>query len=117
MHALVDGDIVVWRCAAVAEGRPVEEAQGFINNMMNRILEEVGATSWAVYIGGGGNFRKEIYTEYKANRKDMKLPQHLEACREHLITEWGARIVNGMETDDMLGIEQTRLRREAGLID
>lgn len=119
---LVDGDIISYRCAAscLRQGvcvEPVEIAQMRVNDLMYRIIQETEATQYEVYIGGIDNFRYSIYPEYKANRKDIVKPAWLEACREQLVVEWGAKIVNGMETDDMLGIRQTQMRREAGLID
>lgn len=108
---LVDGDIVAYRCAAscLRQGvcvDPVEIAQLRVNELMYRIVQETEATEYKVFIGGTDNFRKAIYPAYKANRKDTEKPPWLEPCREQLIVEWQAVVVNGMETDDMLGIEQ-----------
>lgn len=109
---LCDGDIVAYRCAAscLSKGQlvePVEVAQTRVNDLMYRIIQETEATKYEVYIGGENNFRKAIYPEYKANRKDTQKPPWLDACREQLVVEWQASVVNGMETDDMLGILQT----------
>lgn len=108
---LVDGDIVAYRCAAscLRQGvcvDPVEIAQVRVNELMYRIVQETEATAYKVFIGGEDNFRYSIYPAYKANRKDTTKPPWLEPCREQLIVEWQAVVVNGMETDDMLGIEQ-----------
>lgn len=105
---LVDGDIVAYRCAAASKNDPVEVAQLRVNDLMYRIVQETEATSYKVFIGGTDNFRYTIYPLYKANRKDTEKPPWLEACREQLVLEWKATIVNGMETDDMLGIEQDK---------
>ena len=50
---------------------------------------------------------KEIYSEYKANRTKPP-PTYLQDCREILVTQYGATVVNGVETDDALGIAQTK---------
>lgn len=110
--ALVDGDLIAYRCAAscLKQGQlvePVEVAQVRVNELMYRIIQETEATAYKVFIGGENNFRKEIYPAYKANRKDTEKPPWLDACREQLVVEWQAQVVNGMETDDMLGILQT----------
>ena len=112
LTVLVDGDIVCWRCAAscLKQGvcvEPVEVAQIRVNELMYRIVQETEATAYKVFIGGTDNFRYKIYPEYKANRKDAAKPPWLEPCREQLLVEWQAQIVNGMETDDMLGILQS----------
>lgn len=74
------------------------------HSMLKRILRQTSAKEHAVYFTGGGNFRKDIYTEYKANRKAkpilyksllkyvLKLPHHF--------------LEEGQEADDRLGIEQ-----------
>ena len=109
---LVDGDIVAYRCAAscLRQGvcvEPVEVAQLRVNVLVYRIIQETEATAYKVFIGGEDNFRYNIYPAYKDNRKETVKPPWLEACREQLVVEWQASIVNGMETDDMLGISQT----------
>lgn len=108
---LVDGDIVAFRCAASCSKQgvtvePREVAQYRVNDLMYRIVQETEATKYEVYIKGEGNFRADIYPEYKAQRKKQANPEWLEACREQLVVEWGAKHVNGQETDDMLGIRQ-----------
>lgn len=74
---------------------------------INNIFEKTGSDKYEMYIGGDNNFRKEIYPLYKANRASMKRPMWLEDCREHLMVKWGAKIVNGMEVDDMCGIRMS----------
>jgi 5'-3' exonuclease len=106
MHALIDGDIVAYRCAASAEGDPVEIALKRTDNLLNEILQSVSATTFKCYLTGSDNFRKEIFPDYKANRTQPK-PRHLEACREYLCTEYGAIVTDGHEADDALGMDQT----------
>ncbi len=107
MLALIDGDIVCYRCAAVNENAAPGIAKWQADQLINRILEDVNASDWAVYISGdNNNFRRQLYPEYKANRKDMKKPKHLEVLREHLLLEWNASICDGIEADDALGIRQ-----------
>lgn len=114
--ALVDGDIIGYRCSASCEPtkikeftEPLDVAIQRADDLMNRILYETNAQSYKVYIGGSENFRKEIYPEYKANRKDVKKPIHLQLVREHLFTTWKAKIADGIEADDELGIEQSAM--------
>lgn len=112
--ALVDGDLVVYRCAASCEKQgiliePLEVALHRVDELMQRILYEVGATSYQVFLTGSNNFRLKYNPEYKANRKDMKRPQWLEQCREHLVVQWDAQVSDGCEADDLLSIAQTKL--------
>lgn len=104
MIALIDGDIVAYRCAASAE----QETEEWIptsraDSLVNEILEATSATSHQIFISGPGNFRREIYPAYKANRKQPS-PTWLKACEHYLIEQWGATITDGYEADDALGI-------------
>jgi 5'-3' exonuclease len=105
--ALVDGDIVAFRCAATCEGEPQEIAEVRTEEMMRRIMHETNALNYKCFLTGKDNFRKKIYPEYKANRKDKPKPKWLGACREYLSKQWNAQTIHGREADDELGIEQT----------
>lgn len=74
--------------------------------MMRRILHETEADQYRVFIGGEDNFRYQIYPEYKGNRTDKPRPPWLQDTRAYLVEHWNAEIVNGIETDDRMGIEQ-----------
>lgn len=105
-HVLVDGDIISYRCAASAEGETQDVAEVRADELIRRIMNEVNAIGHRVYLGGEGNFRYQINPEYKANRKDQVRPRHLPAIREHLCRYWDARVTEGIEADDALGIDQ-----------
>lgn len=105
--ALIDADIVAHRVAATCEGLKEDIAEVRINDLMQRILFETNASTYKAYLTGSNNFRYEIYPEYKANRKDKPKPTFLEHCREYLVTQWKAKVTDGNEADDELGIEQT----------
>ena len=78
---------------------------------MDSYLEEVlygsGASHYEIFLTGKNNFRKALYPAYKANRKDLVRPKHLQALREYLVEVEGAVISEGQEADDELGIRQT----------
>lgn len=103
--ALIDGDIVAYRCAAANENANLGLAVWQANQMLVRILEDINADDWKVYLSGENNFRYAIFPEYKANRRDQKKPQFLEGIRESLVLEWNATICDGYEADDALGME------------
>lgn len=104
--AIVDGDIVAYRCAAATENEPEELAQWQTSEMMRRILHETNAMEHRCFLSGSDNFRYSIYPEYKANRKDMPRPKWLQTVREHLVTAWNASVTDGIEADDAMGIAQ-----------
>lgn len=104
--ALIDADIVAFRCAAATEHEPEDIACWQVSEMMNRILHETNAQSYKCFLTGSGNFRYDVYPDYKANRKDLPKPRHLQVVREHLVSVWNAKVTDGIEADDALGIEQ-----------
>lgn len=104
---LIDSDIVAFRNAAASEGDPLEIALLRTDKMMRDIIEDTGANSYYAFLSGSNNFRKEIYPEYKANRKDIVKPIHLAACKDFLVREWNAVTSEGCEADDLLGCHQT----------
>lgn len=110
MRCLIDGDILVYRVAFTTETEEVELAQWRIDDLIEKILADVEATSFALYLTASNDstaFRRKVYPEYKANRKQQK-PTHYQALREHLVEKWNAEIVSCIEADDALGINQTK---------
>ena len=114
MINLLDGDLICWRASASCEPtknkpylEPPEIAIYRLHDMIERICLATNSSEIECYIGGSDNFRYKIYPDYKANRTKEK-PHYLEACREMLVTQYKATVVNGMETDDALGIAQTK---------
>jgi len=111
---LLDGDLIAYRASASCEPtkakpflEPPEVAIWRLHDMIERICLATNSSEIECYIGGSDNFRYKIYPEYKANRTKEK-PHYLEACREMLVTQYKATVVNGYETDDALGIAQTK---------
>ena len=79
------------------------------DELIARILADVGAAEYRVYLSGDNNFRYGIYPDYKAHRRDKPKPRHLEAIREHILVNHPSNISDGIEADDELAIECTRL--------
>lgn len=112
MIALIDGDLVAYRCAASCEPT---KAKAFLEakevaifraeDLIRRILHETEADQYRMFIGGAENFRYQIYPDYKGNRPDTK-PTWLQDVREYLVVEHKAVISDGIESDDSMGIEQ-----------
>lgn len=108
---LADADIIAYRCAASCEKQGVVVEDSWVclkrvDELMQRILAETGASNHKAFLTGSDNFRNTINPEYKANRKDTRRPQWLQHAREHLVTQWGASVEDGQEADDAMGIYQ-----------
>lgn len=111
--ALIDADIVAYRCAASCEKQsvvvePEAIALARVDELMQRTIHETNSEFYYPYLTGTGNFRYKYYPEYKANRVDSVKPVYLEACREYLVTQWKAQVSEGCEADDLMAIEQTK---------
>jgi len=113
--ALVDGDIIAYRCAASclptkAEPERREEAfvaKGRAADICNRIGDRCQTDELRIFISGTGNFRYKLFPDYKANRRDVPKPEHLGAVQQFLAKKWGGVFVDGMEADDAIGIAAT----------
>lgn len=102
--ALVDADIVAYRCSASAEHDAVEIALIRADKTLKDITSVTDADDVRLFLSGSSNFRKELYPEYKANRIKMVRPRWLESVREYLVLTWGAIVTDGYEADDAIGI-------------
>ena len=108
MLALIDADILAWRCACtLKEDDALDIANWRASAMMGEILADTGASEYLLFLSGGENFRKTLYPQYKANRADKPRPPALEPVREYLVLDWNAKVTDGIEADDALGINQT----------
>jgi DNA polymerase-1 len=107
MQALLDQDLVCFRCAASAEHDDLGIAIYRLDELVDTILAKTGASSYRAFLTGSTNFRKQVYPEYKANRTQPK-PVHLEALRNYSLDKLNAEYApDGLEADDALAINQT----------
>lgn len=107
MQALLDQDLLCFRCAASAEHDDLGIAIYRLDELLDTILTKTEASSYRAFLTGNTNFRKQIYPEYKANRKSPK-PVHLEALRNYSLDKLSAEYApDGLEADDALAINQT----------
>jgi 5'-3' exonuclease len=103
---LVDADTPCYAAAIVHEADDVEYAIMEANASIQRLLNDTNSTSFAIYLSGEGNFRHDIFPEYKANRIKVPKPRHLQEVRDSVARGWDAIISKGCEADDLLGITQ-----------
>ena len=103
--ALIDADLVAYRCAASAEKNDADIAMIRASRLLTDIISITDASTVKLYLSGSTNFRKDVYPEYKANRDKLVRPTHLQPVREFLVKEWGAEVTDGYEADDALGIQ------------
>ena len=122
MIALIDGDIIAYRCAASCEptkNKPQLESRDDAINRLERLMQDVVhdtlASSYRCFLGGSNNFRKSIAPTYKANRTTV-IPTWLTDCKQYLVEHWNAELADNCEADDLLGITQTELASDESII-
>jgi DNA polymerase-1 len=107
MQALIDQDLLCYRCAASAENDDLNIALYRIDELLDNILNKTQATSYRAFLTGPNNFRKQIYPEYKANRVAPK-PKHLKDLQDYSLEKLSAEFApESLEADDALAIYQT----------
>lgn len=100
---------MAFRCAAASENDPEEVAVLRCNDLMYKILQAVDAQTYTAWLSGGENVRKRIDPGYKSNRAGKIDPRYRETLKAHLITEWAAKLTDGIEADDAIATEQCSL--------
>lgn len=98
----LDGDILAYRTAAVCEEEFEGSCYAIMKAGLKDIVEQTGISLFRIYLSGDNNFRYDLAKTkpYKGNRDSFVRPRFLEACKEHLIKEYGAIRVHGAEADD-----------------
>jgi 5'-3' exonuclease len=116
MKALIDMDLVLYRCAASAEDAPVGIAIYRVTDLLDTLLEKTQADSYRAFISSKTNYRKVIDPMYKANRTAPK-PLHLKALTEYALTELFSEVApDGLEADDAMGIYQDKEGLETTIV-
>ncbi len=105
----VDGDIVAYRCSAVCDGTYEGAVKSLIDECLINIATESKISYMRIYISGDNNFRYKVAKTkpYKGNRATLKRPEFLEAAKEHLISEYKAKLIDGYEADDAIATDMT----------
>jgi len=102
--ALIDADSIYFRIACVTTNK--KEIRKAINYTMNEIKRNCGVNNYLCAVKGRGNFRNEIYPEYKAHRKELdpKIKEALNYGHQYMVDYHGAIMADGMEADDLVSI-------------
>jgi 5'-3' exonuclease len=118
---LVDGDIIAYRAAFATQDKSEAEAKRKTDELINYVWEKTidipfpSDQDFHVYLTGRNNFRNDIAKTavYKGNRKKGEKPTHLEAIRDHIISNYPSTVAEGEEADDAIAIEATNIGPEA----
>lgn len=113
---LVDGDIVAYKAATIAE-TPIDwgggvwtlhahekDVIGSMEEFMVKIIEESGCNKVVTCISGDNLYRKDVAPYYKANRKGTRKPMLLNFAKKYLADNYNGKVEDRLEADDLLGI-------------
>lgn len=108
----IDADILLYRaCFAAQSYDPLEERYPdpgkLFDESVEKLLQETGIFDYTCCLSSKNNFRKEIFADYKSNRKGRPKPPRLAELRKWVLTQRRGWTVDGLEADDLLGIMAT----------
>lgn len=117
---LIDADIIAYEVAARVE-QTVEWSPGYfqtfcdfeevkqkIQDRIDSLVEQYDCDDYKLALTDSeGNFRKDIWPEYKGNRTSTKKPIVLQEVKRWLEEDMDAYFRPRLEGDDILGILQT----------
>lgn len=78
----------------------IGHAIGNVNGKFERLLDQPWIKDFKVYVGGVGNFRKDMYADYKGNRAPKPLLHKY--CYDHVLRKFKSKVTvcNGVEAED-----------------
>lgn len=116
---LIDGDIIVYQVAAVAE-TPIHWGDGFwtlhadenkakvaVDSKLSQYKEMLEADEMIIALSDTHNFRYDVYPEYKSNRKNKRQPMLRPVLKQYILNNYETFLREGLEGDDVLGILAT----------
>lgn len=116
-HALIDADSFCYVAAILAANESEEQARFNLNAMLEDTLIDLNTQDYTLFITDNtNNFRNKVYPEYKANRKDVPKPLHLQMLKDHIRDEWKALVSDGCEADDMVGVHHFQHNAESIIV-
>jgi DNA polymerase-1 len=114
---LLDGDMLLYKACAAVEREVrwddqnhvlvanADEAYDAFQRSIDEKKRTLGSTVYHLAFSGPGNFRVELYPAYKSGRG--RKPLCYARLLERVLQEHSAKIVPGLEADDLLGIWAT----------
>jgi len=93
----------------VYEDKTEEQAINTFESYMNDLLHLCKADSYILCLTCKRNFRYDVDPSYKSNREGTEKPLWFKEVKDHMIQQWGAVEVDGLEADDMVTIIKNTL--------
>lgn len=106
--ALIDGDVIAYRAAAVCEEGDPDDVIQAIRNFVGQWARDIEATRSFVLVSEGENFRHDVYPDYKQNRVGKPTPKFAQAAKEWMRSNYHQVLSDPkLEADDRLSLYAT----------
>jgi DNA polymerase-1 len=106
--AHIDGDILLWRAAYIADrGSSPGFGISILTDLVDSIKSELDTEYITMYLTGNNNFRKHLYPPYKYHRKDKKPPKFINELKDFMLKYYHCVYSSSLEADDLLSINCT----------
>lgn len=101
---IVDADSILFKAAITCESHA--DVRKNIKGQLKEIERECFMGEMKLAVKGRGNFRYDVWPDYKSNRKELeeKVRNRINYGHDFIIEKYGAVMANGMEADDLCGI-------------
>ena len=102
--AIIDGDVLVYM--AMWKAKTLKEAQKTFDEILQDVLNSLFTKDYVMAIGGPDNFRVDLYSEYKGNRKKAKdtRPEWFNDLKSYAGSLEGSIMSDNCEADDLVRI-------------
>jgi DNA polymerase-1 len=117
---LIDGDLLLYKTACGVEKEVhwdeenhvlwsnMEDAWGCVIQYLEDLYQRFKNDGWCIALTGKGNFRKDLFPLYKANRQGTRKPLCYVDLAERLRANYTVVQYDRLEADDVLGILATK---------
>ena len=98
MILLIDADSLLY----MKDQNELEDAIETLDSKIRNIIIESRVDEFILILTSYDNYRKEVNTEYKANRKDKEKPTHIKELRQYMVDTYETLELKGFEADDLV---------------
>lgn len=114
---LIDADPISFICGYSYRDADYNYMLQKVDELVGNILLNTRADEYLGFLGGSSCFRHQVAVtkKYKGNRSKQQpewLQQWKQPICDHLVKEWGALIVDGIEADDAIGIARAAYKEK-----
>lgn len=108
--AIIDGDVLVYM--SIWNQETLKEAQDKFHEVFTDLLASAFTTDYVMAIGGRDNFRMDLFSDYKGNRKKAKdnRPDWFDDLKSWVVNNYdGCIFTDNCEADDMVRVWANQL--------